>query len=74
LANPNLILVIAPRGEMALVPVGMTPFLLEIESGEESSVQEIFRAPNDAANQKARQYLLIRLIRDLIQRGKNWYP
>jgi hypothetical protein len=49
---------------MASFPVGMMPFLLEIRiTWGSSDEQEIPRAPDDAADQKARQYLLIRLIR-----------
>jgi hypothetical protein len=53
LANPNIIFVIAPCGEIALFPVEATPFLVEIGSTWGSSMQEIPRAPNDAAAQKA---------------------
>jgi hypothetical protein len=45
-ANPNLIFVIAPRGEMAPFCLGTMPFLLEIDSARGSSMQEIPRAPN----------------------------
>ncbi len=61
-ANPDFIFVIAPRGEMASFPIGMTPFLLEIDSARGTPC--IPRAPiNDAAYQTAGQYLSIRLIR-----------
>jgi hypothetical protein len=60
-ANPNFIFVIAPQGEMASFPIGTTPFLLEISSSWGNSMHEIPRAPDDAADQKAGQYLPIRL-------------
>jgi hypothetical protein len=70
-ANPNFVFVIAPRGEMASFPIGTMPFLLENDSTQESSVHEIPRAPDDAADQKARQYLSIRLIHGLLG---DWDP
>jgi hypothetical protein len=62
-ANPNINFVIALCGEMASLPIGMTPFLFEIERVRGSSMQEIPRAPNDAADEKAEWHLPIRLIR-----------
>ncbi len=47
---------------MASFSIGATPFLLEIDSARENSVHEIPRAPDDAADQTAGQYLPIRLI------------
>jgi hypothetical protein len=50
---------------MASFPTGTTPFLLEIQSAQGSSAQEIPRTPkwpNDAADQEAGWYFLIRLI------------
>ncbi len=67
-ANPYVIFVIAPRGEMASFPIGTTPFFLEIGSARGSSVQEIPRtldSLDDAADGEAGRYLSIRLISGL---------
>jgi hypothetical protein len=48
---------------MALFPTGRTPFLLEIGSAQGSFMKEIPRTPDDAADEEAGRYLLIRLIR-----------
>ncbi len=47
-ANPNFILFIAPQGEMASFSIGTTPFFLEIDSAQGSSVQEIPRTPDES--------------------------
>jgi hypothetical protein len=52
LANSNMIFVIASQGEMASFATGKTPFLLEIERAQGSSLQEIPRLLNDAADQQ----------------------
>jgi hypothetical protein len=51
-ANPHSIFVIAYHGEMSSFPAETTPFFPEIESARGSSVQEIPRSPNDAADQQ----------------------
>jgi hypothetical protein len=48
-----LIFVIASRGKMLSFPAGTTPFFPKIKSVQGSSVQEIPRAPDDAAHQQA---------------------
>jgi hypothetical protein len=53
LANTHVYFVIASQGEMTSIPTGTTPFFPEIESARGSSVQEIPRSPDDAADQKA---------------------
>jgi hypothetical protein len=54
-ANLQSIFVIASQGEMSSFPAGMTPFFPENKSARESSVQEIPRSPNDAADQEAEE-------------------